>query len=96
MNKEELLQRLTSKENFIKRYYGELAEKWKNETDDRGLYSIIYNDIIECLEQLKQLNECSDYLYFEVIMPKINKDKKILQEIKDYFLYERFNSDDEE
>ncbi len=86
MNKEELLHRLTIKENFIKRHYGELADKWIKETDDRGLYSIIYNEIIEALEQLKELDECSEYLLFEVILPKINKDKKQLQEIKEYFL----------
>ena len=86
MNKEELLNRLTSKENFIIRHYGELAEEWKIETDDRGLFSYLYYDIIEALEQLKQLDDCSDYLYFEVIMPKIIKDQKTLREIKEYFL----------
>ena len=91
MNKEELLHRLTSKENFIKRYYGELAEKWKNESDDRGLYSIIYNDMIEAIEQLKQLEECSEYLFFEMIMPKIIKDQKKLREIKEYFLNNSFH-----
>ena len=86
MNREELIQRLTNKENFIKKYYGELAEKWKNETDDRRLFSIIYNDIIEALEQLKELNECSVYLYFLVIMPKINEDQKALREIREDFI----------
>ena len=46
----------------------------------------MYYDIIEALEQLKDLKECNDYLYFEVIMPKINSDKETLQEIRDYFL----------
>ena len=86
MNRQELLKRLSNKENFIKKYYGELAEQWKNETDDRHLYSIMYYDIIEALEQLKDLKECNEYLYFEVIMPKINDDKETLQEIRDYFL----------
>ena len=85
MNKEELLERLEIKERFIIRQYGELAEEWKNETDDRELFSRLYYDIIEALEQLKQLDECSDYLYFEVIMPKIIKDQKTLKEIKEYF-----------
>ena len=95
MNKQELLNKLTSKENFIKRHYGELAEEWKNETDDRGLFSKMYYEMLQALEQLKELNECSEYLYFEVIMPKINEDKKTLQEIKNYFLYERVNTDEE-
>ena len=86
MTRQELLKRLSNKENFIKKYYGEFAEKWKNETDDRGLYSIMYYDIIEALEQLKDLKECNDYLFFEVIMSKINDDKETLQEIRDYFL----------
>ena len=86
MNRQEILKRLSNKENFIKKYYGEFAEEWKNETDDRHLYSIMYYDIIEALEQLKELKECNDYLFFEVIMHKINSDKKILQEIRDYFL----------
>ena len=85
MNKQELLERLENKERFIKRHYGEQAEKWKNETDDRHLYSIMYYDIIEALEQLKDLKECNEYLYFEVIMSKINDDKETLQEIEDYF-----------
>ena len=33
MNKEELLHRLTSKENFLKRHYGEQAEKMIKEVD---------------------------------------------------------------
>ena len=86
MNRQELLKRLSNKENFIKKYYGEFAEKWKNETDERQLYSIMYYDIIEALEQLKDLKECNDYLFFGVIIPKINADKESLQEIKDYFL----------
>ena len=86
MNRQELLKRLSNKENFIKRHYGELAEQWKNETDDRHLYSIMYYDIIEALEQLKELKECNEYLFFEVIMSKINDDKETLQEISDYFL----------
>ena len=85
MNRQELLQRITNKENFIKKYYGELAEQWKNETDDRHLYSIMYYDIIEALEQLKDLKECNDYLFFEVIIAKINDDKETLEEIRDYF-----------
>ena len=93
MNRQELLQKLTSKENFIKRYYGELAEKWKNETDDRGLFSKMYYEMIQALEQLKQLDECSEYLFFEVILHKINEDKRTLEEIKNYFLYERVNTD---
>ena len=86
MNKEELLERLENKERFIIRHYGELAEDWKNETDDRGLFSKMYYDIIESLEQLKELNECSEYLYFEVIIPKINDDKETLREIREYFI----------
>ena len=86
MTRQELLKKITNKENFIKKYYGELAEQWKNETDDRHLYSIMYYDIIEALEQLKDLKECNEYLYFEVIIPKINDDKETLQEIRDYFL----------
>ena len=93
MKREELLHRLTNKQNFIKRYYGEYVEEWKTKTDDRGLYCIIYNDIMEALGQLKQLEECSDYLYFEVIWPKINEDKKAMEEIKNYFLHERVNTD---
>ena len=87
MTRQELLKRLTNKENFIKKYYGELAEQWKIDTyDDRQLYSIMYYDIIEALEQLKDLKECNEYLFFEVIIPKINEDKKTLTEIRDYFL----------
>ena len=86
MNRQELLKRLSNKENFIKKYYGEFAKEWKNETDDRHLYSIMYYDIIEALEQLKELKECNEYLFFEVIMSKINDDKETLQEISDYFL----------
>ena len=86
MNKEELLHRLTNKQNFLKRHYGEQAEDWKNETDVRGLFSKMYFDLFEGLEELKQLNECSDYLYYEMIMPKIIKDQKTLREIKEYFL----------
>ena len=93
MNREEFLNKLTSKENFIKRHYGELAEKWKNETDDRGLYSELYYEMIEALEQLKQLYECSEYLFFEVILHVINEDKRTLDEIKNYFLYQRVNTD---
>ena len=95
MNRVELLQRLTEKENFIKRHYGELAEEWKNETDDRGLFSKMYYEMIQALEQLKQLEECSEYLFFEVILHKINEDKRTLEEIKNYFLYERVNTDEE-
>ena len=86
MNKSELLHRLTMKQNFIKKYYGELAEQWKNETDDRGLFSIMYFDLLQGLEELKQLNGCSQYLYFEMILPKYDKDRKQLLEIRDYFL----------
>lgn len=86
MNKEELLHRLTSKQNFLKRHYGELAEEWKNETDDRGLFSIMYFDLLQGLEELKQLNGSSEYLFFEMIMPKIIKDQQTLREIKEYFL----------
>ena len=86
MNKQELLQRLTNKENFIKNHYEELAEQWKNETDDRGLFSKMYYEMIQALEQLKQLEECSEYLFFDIIMTRICKDKKTLQEIKEYFL----------
>ena len=93
MNKEELLERLENKERFIKRHYGEQAEDWKNETDDRGLFSKMYYEMIQALEQLKQLEECSEYLFFEVILHKINEDKRTLEEIKNYFLYERDNTD---
>ena len=47
----------------------------------------MYYDIIESLEQLKQLNECSEYLLFEVILPKINEDKRTLEEIRNHFVY---------
>ena len=93
MNKEELLERLENKERFIKRHYEEQAEDWKNETDDRGLFSKMYYEMIQALEQLKQLDECSEYLFFEVILHKINEDKRTLEEIKNYFLYERVNTD---
>ena len=86
MNNQELERRLNTKIKTLKVLYEPYAEQWKNETDDRHLYSIMYYDIIEALEQLKELNDCNDYLYFEVIMPKINDDKETLQEIRDYFL----------
>ena len=86
MNKEELLNKLIIKENFIIRHFGELAEQWKNERDDRGLFSIMYFDLLEGIEKLKELNGCSEYLFFEMIMPKIIKDQKTLQEIKEYFI----------
>ena len=86
MNRQELLNRLTNKENFIKKYYGELAEQWKNETDDRGLFSIMYFDLLQVLEDLKQLNGCSEFLYFEMIVPKYNEVRKQLLEIREYFL----------
>ena len=93
MNKEELLERLENKERFIKRHYGKQAEDWKNETDNRGLFSKMYYEMIQALEQLKQLEECSEYLFFEVILHKINEDKRTLEEIKNYFLYQRVNTD---
>ena len=93
MNKEELLERLENKERFIKRQYGAQAEDWKNETDDRGLFSEMYYEMIQALEQLKQLEECSEYLFFEVILHKINEDKRTLEDIKNYFIYQRVNTD---
>ena len=95
MNKEELLERLENKERFINRHYGDQAEDWKNETDDRGLFSKMYYEMIQALEQLKQLDECSEYLFIEVILHKIIEDKRTLEDIKNYFLYERVNTKEE-
>ena len=95
MNKEELLERLENKERFINRHYGDQAEDWKNETDDRGLFSKMYYEMIQALEQLKQLDECSEYLVVEVILHKIIGDKRTLEDIKNYFLYERVNTKEE-
>ena len=93
MNKQELERRLERKIKNLQAWFEPYAEYWKNETDDRGLFSEMYYEMIEALEQLKQLDECSDYLLFDVIFHKINEDKTILNEIKGYFLYERKEKD---
>ena len=93
MNKQELERRLERKIKNLQAWYEPQAEDWKNETDDRGLFSEMYYEMIQALEQLKQLDECSEYLYFEVILHKINEDKRTLEEIKNYFLYQRVNTD---
>ena len=95
MDEEKVVEILQNKERFSKRHYGEQAEDWKNETDDRGLFSKMYYEMIQALEQLKQLDECSEYLFFEVILHKINEDKRTLEDIKNYFLYQRVNTDEE-
>ena len=87
MNKQELERRLNRKIKNLEVWFEPYAEAWKKETDDRGLFAIMYYDIIESLEQLKQLNECSEYLLFEVILPKINEDKRTLEEIRNHFVY---------
>ena len=71
----------------LQAWFEPYAEDWKNETDDRGLFSKMYYEMIQALEQLKQLDECSEYLFFEVILHKINEVKRTLEEIKNYFLY---------
>ena len=93
MNKQELERRLERKIKNLQAWYEPQAEDWKNETDDRGLFSKMYYEMIQALEQLKQLEECSEYLFFEVILHKINEDKRTLEEIKNYFLYQRVNTD---
>ena len=87
MNKQELQRRLNRKIKNLQVWFEPYAEAWKKETDDRGLFAVMYYDIIEALEQLKQLNECSEYLLFEVILPKINEDKRTLEEIRNHFVY---------
>ena len=89
MNKEQLERRLNSKIKRMKVWFEPYAEDWKNETDDRGLFSKMYYEMIQALEQLKQLEECSEYLFFDVISHKINEDKRTLEEIKNYFVYEK-------
>ena len=96
MNKQELERMLNRKIKNLQAWFEPYAEDWKNETDDRGLFSKMYYEMIQALEQLKQLEECSDYLFFEVILHKINEDKRTLNEIKGYFLYERKEEEDEE
>ena len=93
MNKQELERRLERKIKNLQAWFEPYAEDWKNETDDRGLFSKMYYEMIQALEQLKQLDECSEYLFFEAILHKINEDKRTLEEIKNYFLYERVNTD---
>ena len=87
MNKQELERRLSRKIKNLQVWFEPYAEAWKKETDDRGLFAVMYYDIIDTLEQLKQLNECSEYLLFEVILPKINEDKRTLEEIRNHFVY---------
>ena len=93
MNKQEQERRLERKIKNLQAWLEPYAEDWKNETDDRGLFSKMYYEMIQALEQIKQLEECSDYLLFDVIFHKINEDKATLNEIKGYFLYERKEKD---
>ena len=85
MNKQKLERRLERKIKNLQAWFEPYAEEWKNQTDDRGLFSEMYYEMIQALEQLKQLDECSEYLFFEVILHKINEDKRTLNEIKGYF-----------
>ena len=85
MNKEQIERRLERKIKNLQTWFEPYAEDWKNETDDRGLFSKMYYEMIQALEQLKQLDECSEYLFFEVILHKLDEDKRTLEEIKTIF-----------
>ena len=86
MNKQELERRLERKIKNLQVWFESQAEDWKNQIDDRGLFSKMYYEMIQALEQLKQLHECSDYLFFNVILHKINEDKRTLEDIKNFFI----------
>ena len=93
MNKQELERRLERKIKNFRVWFEPYAENWKNETDDRGLFSEMYYEMIQALEQLKQLEECNEYLFFEVILHKMNEDKRTMEEIRNHFVYERDSTD---
>ena len=63
MNKQELERCLNRQIKNFEVWFEPYAEAWKKETDNRGLFAIMYYDIIESLEQLKQLKK-KKYFYF--------------------------------
>lgn len=67
---------------FVKHFYGDKVEAWKDEHDDRRLYVNIYNMIIEALETLPE--EPNNYICV-AINREIAKDRETMDEIREHF-----------
>jgi len=63
--------------------YGELAEKWEDERDDRRVFYNIFHQIIDAIERLPA-RRLPNYVIV-AMNAKIDEDRKVLDEIKERF-----------
>lgn len=73
---------MNSKIDYLKFKYEKKAIQWKNENDDRKLFSNIYFQIMEALEELK---ECNNNWVICAINKQIRDEQKILDNILNRF-----------
>lgn len=73
---------MEKKIKFLKLKYEKKAIQWKNENDDRKLFSNIYFQIMEALEEIK---ECNNSWIMCAINKQIRDEQKTLDNILNRF-----------
>lgn len=67
---------------YLDNWYRKYAEEWKDEKDDRRLYSNMFFHMYEAIESLDD----EPHIYVKVAMNhKISEELKIMDEIKEHF-----------
>lgn len=71
---------------YLKDFYEEKALEWRDKTDDRKLFSNIYFQIVEALNELEKLEPINSVYIKVAINDLIRKDQKTLIDILTVFV----------
>jgi len=71
---------------YLKDFYGEKAVEWRDEMDDRKLFSNIYFQIVDALNELEKIEPINSVYIKVAISDSIINDEKTLNDILTVFV----------